>query len=78
MATAAASVCLHFYILSPTRMLNSFEELCLMPAAVENSFARVLNPHGGAYILFRSDMLYIYIYIYIYIYMREREREEYE
>ena len=49
--TAAASVCLHFYTLSATRVLNSFEQLCIMRAAAENSFARVLNPHGGAYIL---------------------------
>ena len=47
-ATAAASVCLHFYTLSTTRVLNSFEELCIMRAAAENSFARVLNPYGGA------------------------------
>ena len=45
---AAASVCLHFYTLSATRVLNSFEELCIMRAAAENSFARVLNLHGGA------------------------------
>ena len=31
-------------------MLNSFEELCIMRAAAVNSFARVLNPHGGAYV----------------------------
>ena len=30
-------------------MLNSFEELCIMRAAADNSFARVLNPHGRAY-----------------------------
>ena len=34
-AAAAASVCLHFYTLSATRVLNSFEELCIMPAAAE-------------------------------------------
>ena len=45
---AAASVYLHFYTLSATRVLNSFGELCIMQAAAENSFARVLNPHGGA------------------------------
>ena len=55
----AAAVCLYFYTLSATRLLNSFEELCIMPAAAENSFTRVLNHHGGAYI-------YIYVYIYIY------------
>ena len=47
-ATAAASVCLYSYTLSATRVLNSFEELCIMRAAAENSFPRVLNPHGGA------------------------------
>ena len=31
-------------------MLNSFEELCIMRVAIINSFARVLNPCGGAYI----------------------------
>ena len=46
-----------FYTLSATRVLNSFEELCITLAAAGNSFARALNPHGGAYI-------YIYIYIY--------------
>ena len=48
---AAVSVCLHFYTLSATRVLNSLEELCIMQAVAENSFARVLNPHGEAYIL---------------------------
>ena len=48
---ATAAVCLHFYTLSATRVLNSFEELCITLAAAGNSFARVLNPHGGAYIL---------------------------
>ena len=55
---AAASVSLHFYTLSATRVLNSFEEVCIMRATAENSFARVLNPHERAYI-------YIYIYIII-------------
>ena len=53
----AAAICLHFYTLSAARGLNSFEELCIMRAADENSFTRVLNPHWGG--------LYIYIYIYI-------------
>ena len=44
-ATAAASVCLHVYTLSATRVLNSFEELCIMRAAADNSFTRVLNPY---------------------------------
>ena len=56
--TAAASVCLHFYTLSATRVLNSFEELCIMRAAAENSLARVLNPHGEAYILSSTDRLF--------------------
>ena len=47
-AAAAASVCLHFYTLSATKEFNSFEELCIMRVAAENSFARVLNLHGGA------------------------------
>ena len=55
---AAASVCLHFDTLSATRVLNSFEELCIMRAVAENSFARVLNPHGGAYILSSTDRLF--------------------
>ena len=49
LAVEAASVCLHFDTLSASRVLNSFEELRIMRAATENSFARVLNPHGGAY-----------------------------
>ena len=40
----AASVCLHLYTLLATRVLNTFEELCIIRAAAENSFARVLNP----------------------------------
>ena len=31
-------------------MLNSYEELCITLGAADNSFARVLNPHRGAYI----------------------------
>ena len=34
----AAAVCLHFYTLSATRVLHSFEELCIMRATAENSF----------------------------------------
>ena len=49
-----------FYTLIDTRVLNSFEELCIMRVVALNSFARVLNSHGGAFI-------YIYIYIYIYL-----------
>ena len=51
-----AFVCLHFYTLPDTRVLNSFEELCIIRVAAVNSFARVLYTHGGAYI-------YTYIYI---------------
>ena len=47
-----------FYTLPDIRVLNSFEELCLMQAAAENSFARFLNPHGGAYILSSTDRLF--------------------
>ena len=39
-----------FYTLPDTRVFNSFEELCIMQAAAENSFPRVLNPHGEAYL----------------------------
>ena len=53
----AAAVCLHFHTLSATRVLSSFEELCIMRAAAENSFTRVLNPHVGA-------CIYIYIVIH--------------
>ena len=37
-----AFVCLYF-ALPDTRVLNSFEELCIMRVAAVNSFARVLN-----------------------------------
>ena len=36
------------FVLPDTRGLNSFEELCIMPAASVNSFVRLLNPHRGA------------------------------
>ena len=42
----AAAVCLHFYTLSATRVLNSFEDLYIMRAAAENCSTRVLNPMG--------------------------------
>ena len=58
LATAAAAFVYIFYTLSATRMLNSFEELCITLAGADNSFARVLNPHGGAYI-------YIHIWLNI-------------
>ena len=54
----AAAVCWHFYTLSATRELSSFEELCIMQAATENSFTSVLNPHSGAYILSSTDRLF--------------------
>ena len=54
--TAAATFVYIFYTLSATGVLNSFEDLRITLAAAGNSFARELNPHGGAYI-------YIYIYI---------------
>ena len=47
LATAAAFVYI-FYTLSATRVLNSYEELCITLGAADNSFARVLNPHGGS------------------------------
>ena len=54
-SNSSSSLCLHFfYTLSATRVLNSYEELCITLGTADNSFARVLNPHGGAYI-------YIYI-----------------
>ena len=56
-----AAVCLHFYTLSATRVLNSFEELCIMRAAAENAFTRVLNPHRGAYISSITDRLFRFI-----------------
>ena len=40
-----------FYTLPDARVLNSLEEHCILRAAAENSFARLLNPHGGAYII---------------------------
>ena len=47
-----------FYTLPDTRVLNSFEELCIMRAAAVNSFVRVLNPHGRAYISSSTDRLF--------------------
>ena len=48
----------YIYILPDTRVLNSFEELCIMQAAAIYSFARVLNPHRGAYILSSTQRLF--------------------
>ena len=47
-----AFVCLYF-ALPDTRVLNSFEELCIMRMAAINSFVRVLNtpPGWGVYIV---------------------------
>ena len=79
-ATAvAASVCLQFYTQSATRVLNSFEELCIMWAAAENSFARVLNPHGGAYIVIHRQFfrraLHTYIYVCVCVATRPHEQD---
>ena len=52
-----AFVCLHF-ALPDTRVLNSFEELCIMRVAAVNTFARVLNLRGEAYILSSTDRLF--------------------
>ena len=52
-----AFICLHFALLD-TRVLNSSEELCIMRVAAINSFARVLNSCGGAYILSSIDRLF--------------------
>ena len=58
-----------FYTLPDSRVLNSFEELCIMRTAAVNSFARVLNPHGGVYIYIYIYTVFLYdMYIYIYIY----------
>ena len=58
LATAAAAFVYIFNTLSATRVLNSYEELCITLGAADNSFARVLNPHGGAYILSSTDRLF--------------------
>ena len=43
-SNSSSSICLFtFYTLLDTRGPNSFEELCMMRAAAENSFARVLK-----------------------------------
>ena len=57
-SSSSSCLCTFFYTLSATRVINSFEELCIMQAAADNSFARVLNPHGGAYILSSTDRLF--------------------
>ena len=43
--TAVAAFVYIFYTLSATRVLNSYEELCITLGAADNSFARLLNPH---------------------------------
>ena len=57
LATAAAFVYI-FNTLSASRVLNSFEELCI--TAADNSFARELNPHGGAYIVIHRQTVSFY------------------
>ena len=76
LARAAAAFVYIFHTLSATRVLNSFEELCITLAAAGNSFARELNPYGGAYMYIYAHThthththTYIYIYIYICIYI---------
>ena len=56
----AASFVYIFDTLSATRVLNSFEELCITLAADGNSFARELNPHGGAYIVIHRQTVSFY------------------
>ena len=56
-----AIVLFTFYTLPDTRVLNSFKELWIMKVAAVNSFARVLNHHGGAYILSSTDRLFHFI-----------------
>ena len=41
-----AAVCLHFYTLSATRELNSFEELCIMRAAADIPSPECSTPMG--------------------------------
>ena len=69
LAAAAAFVYI-FYTLSATRVLNSFEELCITLAAAGNSFARELNPHGGAYIVIHRQTASLH-HILIYMYKQE-------
>ena len=59
--TAAAAFVYFFNTLSATRVRNSFQELCNTLAAADNSFTRVLNPHGGAYVLSSTDRLFRFI-----------------
>ena len=56
--TAAAAFVYIFYTL--LRVLNSFKELCITLAAADNSFARELNPHGGAYIVIHRQTVSFY------------------
>ena len=44
-----------FFSLPYTRVHNLFEELCIMRVAAINSFASVLNPRGGVYILLSTN-----------------------
>ena len=54
-----AFVCLHFALLD-TRVLSSLEELCTTLVAAVNSFARVLNPQKGAYIVIHRQTISLY------------------
>ena len=47
----------YIFALPDTRVLNSFEELCIMRVAAVNSFARVLNPRRGAYMCAHRESL---------------------
>ena len=50
-----------FLYLSATRVLNSFEELCITLAAADNSFASVLNPPcGSVYIVIHRQTVLFY------------------
>ena len=49
-------------------MLNSFEELYIMPVAAVNSFARGLPPRGGVHTHTHTHT-YIYIYIYTVVFV---------
>ena len=49
-----------FHTLPATRELNSFEEPCITLTVADNSFARELNPHGGAYIVIHRQTVSFY------------------
>ena len=55
-----ALVCLHFALLD-TRVLNSYEELCITQVAAINSFARELNPWWeSVYIVIHRQTVSLY------------------